>query len=76
LNREFVIVSLLPFQHTREPMKAISASIIVLAAAVLMVGGSHLVHGQTRGVLQLAACVVGILGMCGWIFWCGRRDGD
>lgn len=38
--------------------KPISASIIVLAAAILIVGGSHIV--------QIVGCIVGLIGLAGW----------
>jgi hypothetical protein len=58
-------------------MKAISASIIVVAAAILLVGGSHIGHSQTSGFVQFVGCVVGLLGMVGWVYClCGNRKTD
>ena len=48
-------------------MKEISASIIVLAAAILLVGGSHVQHSQTQAFVQIVGCVVGLMGLGGWI---------
>ena len=47
-------------------MKAISASIIVLAAAILITGGSHIAHSDTQLFVQVLGCVVGIVGFIGW----------
>ena len=47
-------------------MKVISASIIVLAAAILLVGGSHLHHPETKVFLQLVGGVIGLIGLGGW----------
>lgn len=47
-------------------MKAISASIIVLAAAVVLTGGSHVRHTQTQAFLQITGCIVGLAGLYGW----------
>jgi hypothetical protein len=44
-------------------MKCISASIIVLAGAIVLVGGSHVRHDQTQGVLQLLGSAVGAGGL-------------
>jgi hypothetical protein len=45
-------------------MKTISASIIVLAAAVIMVGGSHFTGDTQTFVLAIGSgvCAVGLLG--------------
>lgn len=45
--------------------KHISAAIIVLAGAVLLLGGSLL---NTNSFVQFAGCVVIIVGLVGWIF--------
>lgn len=47
-------------------MKAISASIIVLAAAGLILGGSHIQHSDTKLFVQVAGCALGALGVWGW----------
>jgi hypothetical protein len=47
-------------------MKSISASIIVLAGAILIVGGSYIQHGDTKGFVQIVGCAVGAIGLWGW----------
>jgi hypothetical protein len=47
-------------------MKSISASIIVLAAAMLILGGAHVQHNDTGLVVQIAGYVVGVIGLGGW----------
>jgi hypothetical protein len=47
-------------------MKLLSASIIVLAAAILITGGSHIQHSDTRLFVQIVGCVVGLMGLGGW----------
>jgi hypothetical protein len=47
-------------------MKAISASIVVLAAAILIAGGSHIQHADTRLFVQIVGCALGLLGLGGW----------
>ena len=47
-------------------MKSISASSIVLAAAVLIVGGSYIQHSDTKLFVQVVGCVVGAVGLGGW----------
>lgn len=47
-------------------MKAISASIIVLAAAILLVGGSYIQHDHTQSFVQIVGCAVGLVGLGGW----------
>jgi hypothetical protein len=47
-------------------MKAISASIIVLAASVLLLGGSFIAHSDTKLFVQAVGCVVGAVGLWGW----------
>ncbi len=47
-------------------MKPISASIIVLAAAILLVGGSHIPHSDTKLFVQVVGCGVGLAGLAGW----------
>ena len=48
-------------------MRLISASIIVLAGAILLVGGSHIPHGDTKLFLQFVGCAVGLIGLLGWL---------
>jgi len=47
-------------------MKAISASIIILAAAILLVGGSHIQHSDTKLFVQIVGFGVGLIGLGGW----------
>ena len=49
-------------------MKALSASVIVLAASILVTGGSQInVRSDTRVVLQLAGTVLGVMGLVFWL---------
>ena len=49
--------------------KHISAAIIVLAGAILVFGGSWLIrHDDTRLFVQFVGCVIGAVGLVGWIF--------
>lgn len=47
-------------------MKSISASIIVLAATILLLGGSLVHHPPTRGLMQIIGCVIGLIGLGSW----------
>ena len=49
-------------------MKAISASIVVLAAAILITGGSYIQHADTKLFVQIVGCVIGLMGLSGWFF--------
>ena len=46
--------------------KHISASIIVLAASMLILGGSYIRHDDTRMFVQAVGCVVLMIGLGGW----------
>jgi hypothetical protein len=48
--------------------KHISAAIIVLAGAVLLLGGSFIRHTDTKLFVQVIGCIVGAVGLVGWIF--------
>jgi hypothetical protein len=48
--------------------KHISAAIIVLAGAVLLLGGSFIRHADTKLFVQVVGCIVGVVGLIGWIF--------
>ena len=48
--------------------KHISAVIIVLAGAVLLLGGSFIRHADTKLFVQVVGCIVGAFGLVGWIF--------
>ena len=47
-------------------MKAISASIVILAAAVLIAGGSHISHNDTKVFVQVVGCGLGLAGLAAW----------
>ena len=47
-------------------MKAISASIVILAAAVLIAGGSHIAHNDTKLFVQVVGCGLGLAGLAVW----------
>ena len=47
-------------------MKTISASIIVLAAAILIVGGGHIQHDGTQLFVMVVGCGAGLIGLWGW----------
>lgn len=47
-------------------MKVISASIVILAASILLTGGSHIRHSDTALFVQVVGCGVGIVGLWGW----------
>ena len=47
-------------------MKSISASIIVLAASGLILGGSFIPHSDTRLFVQAVGCITGVIGLWGW----------
>jgi hypothetical protein len=59
----------------RPIMKSISASIIVLAGAILLLGGSQ-IRGETGGFIMLAGCVVGLIGLGGWFVSLRVTDGE
>lgn len=47
-------------------MKSISASMVLLAAAILIVGGSYIPHSDTRLFVQVVGCAVGLISLGGW----------
>ncbi|MES2572552.1 MAG: hypothetical protein V4710_21190 [Verrucomicrobiota bacterium] len=47
-------------------MKLLSASIIVLAGAILITGGSHIHHGDTKLFAQFVGCLIAAIGLGGW----------
>ena len=47
-------------------MKSISASIVVLSGALVLVGASFISHDQTQGFLQFVGGVVGLTGLVVW----------
>jgi hypothetical protein len=56
------------------PMKAISASIVVLAGAIVYAAGSLTGHGDTQVVTCLIGAVVLLIGLYGWFLACARKD--
>ena len=54
-------------------MKSISASIIVLSAAVLITGGSAIHHGDIGLLVMAVGCLVGVIGLGGW-FLCVKKE--
>ncbi len=48
-------------------MKAISASIVILSAAILITGGSLVPHADTKLFVQTVGSLVGLLGVGGWV---------
>ena len=55
--------------------KQISAAIIVLAGALLLLGGSWLIrHDDTKLFIQFVGCIVGAVGLVGWIFSSTRSE--
>lgn len=56
-------------------MKTLSASIVILAAAVLITGGSFIQHGDTRLFVQAVGSLTGLAGFVGWIIaFCSKND--
>ena len=56
------------FGMTRSMMrgKALSTSIIVLAAAILILGGSFIQHSDTKLFVQVVGCIFAVIGRGGW----------
>ncbi len=48
-------------------MKSISASIVVLAGAIVLVFGSHVEHDDTQLFLQSAGIALGLIGLVAWL---------
>ena len=47
-------------------MKVISASIVILAASILITGGSYIQHTDTQLFVQIVGSFVGLIGLIGW----------
>jgi hypothetical protein len=47
-------------------MKFIGASIMTLAAAILLVGGAYIPHQDTQIFVMGVGCIVGLTGLGGW----------
>jgi len=56
--------------------KHISAAIIVLTGAVLLLGGSFIRHDDTKLFVQFVGCLVGAVGLAGWIFSSTKNQGE
>ena len=48
--------------------KHLSAAIVVVAGSILLLGGSFIRHSQTQAFVQIVGCIVGAVGLVGWIF--------
>ncbi len=48
-------------------MKALSASIIVLAAAILIASGGHMRHHDTSIAVMGIGCLIGLGGLITWL---------
>ena len=48
--------------------KHISAAIIVLAGAMLILGGSFIGHDDTKLFVQVVGFIFGAVGLTGWLF--------
>ena len=53
--------------------KHISAAIIVLAGAILLLGGSFIAHSDTKLLVQTLGVISGALGLVGWLFSSANR---
>ncbi len=53
-------------------MKAVSASIVVLAGAILIASGVHVHHNDTQVFVCGLGCMVGLTGLLGWFV--GLKD--
>ena len=47
-------------------MKLVSASILVLAAAILITGGAFIQHADSKLFVQIVGCLLGLLGLGAW----------
>ena len=48
--------------------KHMSAAIIVLAGAILLLGGSFIEHSDTKLFVQVMGVIFGAVGLLGWLF--------
>ena len=55
-------------------MRAVSASILVLASAVCLTGGSYIPHDDTALFVQVAGVLIGIVGLVGWVVAYVKHD--
>jgi Na+/melibiose symporter-like transporter len=56
-------------------MKCLAASVVILAGAILLTGGSFVQHSDTKLFVQAVGCVVGIIGFAAW-FFTFRQSGE
>ena len=54
--------------------KHMSAAIIVLAGAILLLGGSFIRHGDTQTFVQFTGTVCIAVGLLGWFFGSPKRS--
>ena len=47
-------------------MKSISAAIVIMASAILIVGGAFVSHGDTQMFVMVVGCGVGLAGLWAW----------
>ncbi len=47
-------------------MKSITSSIVILSAAILILGGAHIQHSDSALFVQVVGCVIGLAGFGGW----------
>jgi hypothetical protein len=75
-RRESAVAQLFSLGHltTTTFMKQISASIIVLAAAILIVGGAYIQHDDTKLFVMGVGCGVGLIGLWGWFAGCKDKS--
>ena len=55
-------------------MKAVSASIVALAGAVLLAAAALVSHSDTQLFVGGVGCGVGLLGLVSWIISLGRPE--
>jgi hypothetical protein len=48
-------------------MKPLSASIIVLSAAILIASGGHIRHHDTSVAVMALGCLIGLGGLISWL---------
>jgi hypothetical protein len=53
--------------------KHFSAAIIVLAGAILLLGGSYIRHDDTKLFVQVVGCLFGAVGLTGWFLSSSSR---
>lgn len=55
-------------------MRVVSASILVLASAVMVTGGSFVQHSDTALFVQVSGGLVGLVGLVGWLVAYAKSD--